>query len=101
MKPIDHALNRLFTAAAGQRREDVTMPPALQARILSARREWLARRTSDDFGAVLSLVERCLVGAALVAAATVLVCQRVEGSRIPAMDSMVLESVAELSSLPR
>ncbi|MBP7483152.1 MAG: hypothetical protein KA788_11510 [Lacunisphaera sp.] len=101
MKPEDHALDRLFRAAAAAPRDaDAPMPAALQARILSARREWLGRGGADDFGAFLSLARRCLAGAALVAVATVLVCHRAQDNAVPAMDSMVLESVAELSLLP-
>lgn len=101
MKPEEHALDRLFRAAAAAPRDaDGPMPAALQARILSARREWLARGGGDDFGAVLSLARRCLVGATLVAVATVVLCHRAKDNVVPAMDSMVLQSVAELSLLP-
>ncbi len=106
MNLTDSDLDRLFRAAAVARRSEgvEAMPPVLQARVLAARREWLARRAAGELEAVLVVMRRCLVGAALVAGLAMAVCHHVEAqrveSRIPNPDLMVLESVAELSLFP-
>ena len=106
MNLTDPDLERLFRAAAAVRQTDLpeVMPRALQSRVLAARRDWLARRSAGEFEAVLIVMRRCLVGAALIAGLAVVVCHRLEmqrlESRISNPDSLVLESVAELSLYP-
>jgi len=116
MKSVDHALDRLFRAAARARTTERTaeptaecspeaegtevMPAALQTRILASRREWLARRASEEFVAILALIRRGLAAAALVAIVTAVICHRGDDGRVPSVESMVLQSVAELSLLP-
>jgi hypothetical protein len=109
MKPVDHALDRLFRAAARPPAPDVesfpeepvVMPARLQSRILAAHREWLGRRGSEEFLAMLSLIRRGLAVSALVAVGTALICHRLEEATtaLP-VESMMTRSVAELSLLP-
>jgi hypothetical protein len=76
------------------------MPAAMESRILAARREWLSRRATDEFLAVLTLIRRGLAAAALVAILTAVICHSREDGRVASVESMVLQSVAELSLLP-
>jgi hypothetical protein len=104
MKSVDQALDRLFRAAARASQPHLddapTMPTALQTRVLAARREWLARRASDEFGAMLALIRRGLAAAGLTAVITVLICHHFSDGPYPPVETMVTESVAELSLLP-
>ena len=98
MKPVDHALDRLFRAAAkspGQ--ADGGPSPALEAQILAACQR---RSHPEEFTVLLSLFRRGVAVAAAVAAVTVLLTLRGDDSQLPAVDSMVLDSVSELSLLP-
>lgn len=100
MKPIDHALDRLFRAAAQPPlSSESSMPAALESRILNSLRSG-PHAAGDDFGTLMTLFRRGFAVAALVAAVTVLACLRGNDSQMPAMDSMVLDSVAQLSLLP-
>lgn len=105
MNPANHAIDRLFRAAARDASRFGTadtpvLTPALEARILATRHQWLSGRASDDFSAVLAILRRGLAVAMLAAAVTVLVCHRLDDRRFPAIDSVLVESVAELSLLP-
>jgi len=100
MKPGDNALDRLFRAAAhGPGQEDCRPSPALQAQILAT---WQHRAPAEEFTVMLSLFRRGVAVAAAVAAITVLLSLRGDDSQLqlPAMDSMVLDSVSELTPVP-
>jgi hypothetical protein len=98
MKPDDHALDRLFRAAAGAPGTPSSGPsPELQARILAA---WHQPPRPDEFAMLLSLFRRGVAVAAIVAAVTVLLSLRGDDAQLPAMDAMVFDSVSELNLLP-
>lgn len=100
MKPVDHALDRLFRAAArAPGGASPVIPPGLAARVLEARRHAEAA-PADDVVAVLPLFRRGLAVASLIAVVTVLLCHRSDSGQWPAVDSTILDSVAELSLLP-
>lgn len=98
MKPVDHALERLFRAAASAPGQGQDRPsPALEAQILAS---WQRRSHLEESTVLLSLFRRGVAVAAVVAAITVLLTLKGDDSQLPAMDSMVLDSVSELSQLP-
>jgi hypothetical protein len=98
MKPVNHALDRLFRAAAHAPGQGQDHPsPALEAKILT---NWRHRSRGEESMVLLSLFRRGVAVAAAVAAVTMLLTLRGDDTQLPAMDSMVLDSVSELSLLP-
>jgi hypothetical protein len=98
MKPVNHALDRLFRAAIQAPGKGQDHPSAaLEAKILA---NWQHRSRGEESIVLLSLFRRGVAIAAVVAAVTVLLTLRGDDTQLPAMDSMVLDSVSELSLLP-
>jgi hypothetical protein len=94
MKTGDHALQRLFRAAArGGDAEAAVLSPDLESQLLRAFGERLSRPAPDELAALIVTIRRGLVAAALIALVTAVLCHHFEPSSIPAMDSLVMESV--------
>ena len=99
MKPIDNALYRLLkAAAAGSRPFEENVPYRVESRVLAACRSGLG--VADDVLGLISLFRRGVVLASLVALIALAICRHGLTSETFTVESMVFDSVAEMSLLP-